>query len=63
MAFADNSLNVNCMNAKEGGAEPCMHDNVYNGKHISMTKRIRNRTGDMVRIPKGMIEILKQRML
>ena len=61
MAFADNSLNVSRMNAKEGGAVPCMHDTVYDGKHISMTKMVRNRTGDMVRIPRGMIDILKQR--
>jgi len=61
MAYADNALNVNRMNAKEGGAVPCMHDTVYNGKHISMIKRVRNRTGDMVLIPRGMIDILKQR--
>ena len=49
------------MNAKEGGAQPCMHDTVYNGKTIYMTKTVRNRTGGRVRIPRGMIDVLKQR--
>ena len=61
MAYADNSLNVNRMNAKEGGSVTCMHDTVYDGKRISMTKMVRNRTGNMVRTPRGMIDILKQR--
>ena len=37
MAHADDSLNVHCMNAKEGGSQSLMHDTIYNGKHISMT--------------------------
>ena len=32
MAFSDDSLNVNRMNAKEGGAQPCMHDTVYKAR-------------------------------
>lgn len=45
MAFAEDLLNVNRMNAKEGGCQPLMHDTVFNGKHISMTKLVRKPTG------------------
>ena len=58
MAFADDSLNVNCMNAKEGGCQPLMHDTIFEGKQIAMTKLARNRTGEYVRIPRGMIYVL-----
>ena len=61
MAFADDSLNVNHMNAKEGGRQPLMHDTTFEGKAISMTELIRKPNGDRVRIPRGMIDILKQR--
>ena len=60
MAYRDDSLNINKMNAKEGGAQPCMHDTVYNGKTTYMTKTVHNRTGGRVRIPRGMIDVLKQ---
>ena len=55
------SLNVNRMNAKEGGCQPLMHDTIFEGKQIVMTKLARNRTGDYVRIPRGMIDVLMQR--
>lgn len=51
-AFADDALNVNRMNAKEGGCQPVMHDTVFEGKNISMTKLNRTPTGEMVRIPR-----------
>ena len=56
-AFADDSLN---MNAKERGAQPLMYNTVFNGKVISMTKEVRKATGKRLRIPRGMIDILKQ---
>lgn len=61
MAYADDSLNVNRMNAKEGGAQPCMHDTIYKGKTIYMTKIVRTPTGERVKIPRGLIDVLKQR--
>ena len=57
----ENALNVNRMNAKEGGCQPLMHDTTFEGKRISMTKMARNKTGEYVRVPRGMIDILKQR--
>ena len=60
MAISDDSLNVNRMNAKEGGAQPCMHDTVYKGKTIYMTKIVR-KIGERMRVPRGMIDVLKQR--
>ena len=44
MAYSDDALNVNRMNAKEGGSQPCMHDTTYNGKTIYMTKIVRKPT-------------------
>ena len=38
MAYADDSLNVYRINIKEGGSKPLMHDTIYNGRHISMSK-------------------------
>ena len=35
MAFADDSLNVNCMNSKEGGCQPLMRDTIFEGKQIA----------------------------
>lgn len=61
MAYADDALNVNKMNAKEGGAQPCMHDTTYKGKTIYMTKIVRKPTGERVRIPRGLIDVLTQR--
>ena len=60
MAFGEDSLNVNRMNAKEGGNQLVMHDTFYNGKAISMSKEVRNSSGEIVRIPRG-IDILQQR--
>lgn len=60
-AFANDSLNVNRMNVKESGCQPLMHDTIFEGKRISMTKLARNKTGEYVRIPRGMIDVLKQR--
>ena len=59
--YAENALNVNRMNPKEGGCQPLMHDTTFEGKRISMTKMARNKTGEYVRVPRGMIDILKQR--
>ena len=61
MAFADDALNVNRMNAKEGGNQPVMHNTIYNGKVIFMSKQVRKPTGEIVHIPRGMIDVLKQR--
>ena len=61
IAFGEDPLNVNRMNAKEGGNQPVMHDTFYNGKAISMSKEVRNSSGEIVRIPRGMIDILQQR--
>ena len=61
MAFGEDSLNVNRMNAKEGGIQPDMHNTFYNGKAISMSKEVRNSSGEIVRIPRGMIVILQHR--
>ena len=61
MAFAEDALNVNRMNAKEGGKQPCMHDTIFKGKKIYMTKSICKPTGEIVQIPRGMIDVLKQR--
>ena len=61
MAFGEDSLNVNRMNAKEGGSQPVMHDTIYNGKRIHMSKQMRKPSGETVRIPRGMIDILQQR--
>ena len=41
MAFVDNALNVNCTNAK-GGCQPLIHDTLFEGKPIAMTKLARN---------------------
>ena len=38
-----------------------MHDTFYNRKAISMSKEVRNSSGEIVRIPQGMIDILQQR--
>ena len=35
MAFGDDSLNVDRMNAKEGRQQPVMHDTFYNGNLYS----------------------------
>ena len=59
-AFGEDSLNVNRMNAK-GGNQPVMHDTFYNGKAIIMSKEVRNSSSKIVRIPRGMIDILQQR--
>ena len=61
MAYADDSLNVHRMNAKEGGSQPLMPDTIYNGKHISKTKVVKEPSGERVSIPRGMIDILQQR--
>ena len=61
MAYADDALNVNRMNAKEGGKQPIMHDTIFQGKRILMSKVIRKPTGKRVRIPRGMIDVLQQR--
>ena len=37
---------ANRMNAKDGGCQPLMHDTIYEGKPLSMTKLARSRTGD-----------------
>ena len=50
-AYADDALNVNRMNAKEGGAQSVMHDTVFQGKVIAMSKEVRKPTGERVRIP------------
>ena len=34
VAYTDDSLNVNRMNAKEGGSQLLVHEKIYNGKHI-----------------------------
>jgi len=39
MAFCENSLNVNRMNAKEGGSQPLMHDTVFEGQSSLVTKQ------------------------
>lgn len=41
MAYGENSLNVNRMNAKEGGCQTLMHDTIFEGKQISMPKLAR----------------------
>ena len=41
MAFDDDALNVNRMNAGPGGSVPCMHDTTYDGKITYMTKQVR----------------------
>ena len=61
MAHADGSLNVHHINAKERGSQPLMHDTIYNGKHISMTKVVKKPTGERVSIPRGMTDVLQQR--
>lgn len=58
MAYAEDA---NRMNAKDGGCQPLMHDTIYEGKPLSMTKLARSRTGDTVRIARGMIDVLNQR--
>ena len=60
MAFADDLLKVNRMNAKEGGCQSLMHDTIFEGKQIAMTRLARNRTGDYVRIPRGMMMSLSR---
>ena len=60
MAYAEDSLNVHCMNAKEGGSQLSMHDTIYNGRHISITKVVKKSTGVRVSIPRGMIDVLQQ---
>jgi len=35
-AFPDDALNINCMNVKQGGKQPKMHDTKYNGKVYCM---------------------------
>ena len=60
MAFDDDSLNVNRMNAGPGGSVPCMHDTTYDGKITCMTKQVR-KDGCLVRIPRGMRDVLEQR--
>ena len=47
------------MNAKEGGSQPLMHDTIYNGKHILMTKVVKNPTWERVSITGGMINALQ----
>ena len=61
MAFGDDSLNVNRMNAKEGGSQSVMHYTTYNRKLISMSKQVRKPSGEIVCILRGMIDVLKQR--
>lgn len=61
MAFPDDALNPNNMNAKPRGKQPLMHDTTYKGKHISMSMTVRTSTGETVKIPRGMIDVLKQR--
>ena len=50
-------FDVNRMNAKEGRCQPLMHDTIFEGKQIAMTKLARIRTGYYVRIPRGMIVV------
>ena len=61
MAYAEDALNVNNMNANPGGKQPLMHDTIYQGKPISMTMVVRSPTGERIRIPRGMKDVLKQR--
>ena len=60
MAFDEDSLNVNRMNAGPGGSVPCMHDTTYKGKTTYMTKEVR-KDGCLVRILRGLRDILEQR--
>lgn len=60
MAFDEDSLNVNRMNAGPGGSVPCMHDTTYKGKTMYVTKEVR-KDGCLVRIPRGLRDILEQR--
>ena len=48
------------MNAKERGSQPLMHDTIYNGTHILMTKVVKNPTGERVSITRGMINALQK---
>ena len=59
-AFADDALNANKMNARPGGQQPLMRDTVWNGKPQTLKKRILVR-GHHQWIPKGLIEVLKER--
>ncbi len=60
MAFDEDALNINCMNAGPGGSVPCMHDTTYKGKTTYMTKQDR-KGGCLVRIPRGLRDVLEQR--
>ena len=52
-AYANNALNAAHMNAKPGGKQPCLKDTVWNGKVQRMVFNIG--------IPKGLIQVLKER--
>ena len=52
-AFSDDALNVNRMNVKPGGAQPAMHDTLWNGKY----QRLVFPCGT----PKGMRRVLEER--
>ena len=48
----DDSLNVEHMNAKEGGQQAVTYDTFYNEKVIPMSKQVRKPSGETMRFPK-----------
>ena len=59
-AYAEDSLNANRMNAKPGGQQPLMRDTEWNGSPQSLKMRVLER-GHHKLIPKGLIQVLKER--